>query len=152
MPNLGVAYGSGVTGWLATEKTPRSDKLFCKKMLGQLGRELELPSEELIDPLTVMSGSGPAYFFYLAEQMERMGVELGLCPADSRSLAEGTLQTTAALLKNEDISCEQWRQSICAAGGSTEAAILGMKAAGLPKAVELGMRAAMQRVEELGKD
>lgn len=106
--------------------------------------------EDKLDAVTAMSGSGPAYFFYLVEQMVRAGVELGLTPEQSHELAVKTAVGAAKMLVSSTDSPQELRRKVTSPGGTTQAAITHMESAGVGQSIIQAIKAAHQRSRELG--
>ena len=91
MPNLAAQIQEGMIGWISTPHVKESEKKLAQKMFRSLGKEIELTHEGMIDYITALSGSGPAYFFYVCEAMTEKARKLGFSKADSRKIIEQTL-------------------------------------------------------------
>jgi pyrroline-5-carboxylate reductase len=106
--------------------------------------------EDLLDPVTAVSGSGPAYVFLLAELMERAAIEQGIAPELARVLARQTVAGSGALLAASAESAAELRKAVTSPGGTTEAALKVLMAAdALPKALSEAIAAATRRSREL---
>lgn len=123
MPNLGVQLGAGVTGWIASDACSDENKDLVSEIFSSMGEDVELENEGMIDALTAVSGSGPAYFFYLAELLEEKARDFGFDEREARMLAEQTFIGAAKLLESGGKTAQQWREAVCSKGGTTEAAI-----------------------------
>ena len=120
-------------------------------MLAPTGSLLWFDDEADLDAVTALSGSGPAYAFYLIEAMVEAGVQMGL-PADaSRRLAQETLAGAAQLAMQSDESPATLRERVTSKGGTTHAAITSMEASGVKPAVVRALIAARDRARELGR-
>jgi pyrroline-5-carboxylate reductase len=108
-----------------------------------------VPTEELLDVVTALSGSGPAYFFLLAELMAEAGAELGLESAMARRLAAATLYGSGLLAHGGGDDLARLRQEVTSTGGTTEAALRVLDAADLRATVRAALAAATQRGREL---
>ena len=104
-----------------------------------------------MDAVTAVSGSGPAYFFYLAEKLAAAGVELGLSEEEARLLSRVTFEGAAKLLAESAETPEELRRRVASPGGTTEAAIKALDAAGFAKTVSAAVKAARDRARELGR-
>lgn len=127
MPNLGAQVKRGLTGWVASEETPAKDRAFAKELFYSVGEEIELEREELLDALTSLSGSGPAYFFLLAELLAAKAVKEGFSPAEAAVIAKETMIGSARLLESDARTPEEWRLAVTSRGGITEAALRTLK-------------------------
>ena len=127
MPNLGVQIKKGVTGWFASEEVTSEDKKIANKIFEAGGESIEVESEKMINPLTAISGSGPAYFFYLTEMLQKKAESLGFSAEDAKKMAEVTFVGSAELFAGSNKSAEEWRQAVSSKGGSTVEAINHMQ-------------------------
>ena len=149
MPNLGVKLGKGVTGWIACEDVSDSEKDVVKKILGVMGLEVELKTEEDIDRIAAISGSGPAYFFYLTELLTQKAVKLGFDPDMAEKIAKQTLVGSVELLLQGNKSTEEWRASVTSKGGTTQAAFVHMTNHNFDTIFFDALDAAIARAKEL---
>lgn len=99
MPNTPALIGQGITGLFASAQATEADRALADALLAPAGQRVWVAREDLLDAVTAVSGSGPAYAFYLAEAMTRAGAELGLSEAQARELALATLAGAAVLNK-----------------------------------------------------
>ena len=109
-------------------------------------------TEEGLSAVMALSGSGPAYFFYLAEAMIDAAVAAGMDRASAEALCKQTMRGAAALWGAEEVPPETLRARVTSKKGTTDAAIRAMEAGGLPAAVAAGMRACMVRGKEMRKE
>jgi len=123
MPNLGVELGKGVTGWFAGAEVTNKDKQFAEKIFLAGGESIEVKDEKMIDAVAALSGSGPAYFFYLTELLQKKAEELGFAPAAAKKIAEATFIGAAGLFEKGNKSAGEWREAVSSKGGSTVEAI-----------------------------
>jgi pyrroline-5-carboxylate reductase len=152
MPNTPALIGQGMTGLYASPDVGADERARVEALLAPTGRLLWVEREVDLDAVTALSGSGPAYFFYLIEAMTQAGVELGLSAAQARTLAEGTAAGAAALSAGSDETPEVLRQRVTSKGGTTHAAISTMEAAGMKSTVIAAVHAAARRAAELGDE
>lgn len=152
MPNTPALIGQGMTGLFASPAVNPAQRQRAESLLAPTGRLLWVDAERDLDAVTALSGSGPAYFFYLIEAMVQAGTELGLSPAQARQLAEGTAAGAAALSAQSEDSPEVLRQRVTSKGGTTHAAISTMEAAGMKATVVAAVHAAARRAAELGDE
>ena len=115
------------------------------------GAVIELPENQL-HAVTAVSGSGPAYFFYLVEQMTRAGVENGLSESDAALLATRTAIGAGRMLESSADSANELRRKVTSPGGTTAAAIAQMSAGGFEAIISDAIRAATNRGRELSGD
>ncbi|MBN8486822.1 MAG: pyrroline-5-carboxylate reductase [Burkholderiales bacterium] len=152
MPNTPALIGQGMTGLFASAAVSAAQRQRAEALLAPTGRLLWVDAERDLDAVTALSGSGPAYFFYLIEAMVQAGTELGLSPAQARQLAEGTAAGAAALSSQSDDGPEVLRQRVTSKGGTTHAALTTMEAAGMKATVVAAVHAAARRAAELGDE
>lgn len=123
MPNLPAQVGAGISGVYADDPLDTNERAAIEALLGAVGKAVWLDSEAAIDWTTALSGSGPAYFFLLAEAMAEAGVALGLDPETAEQLARQTLVGAGALLATETRRLAELRRAVTSPGGTTEAAL-----------------------------
>ncbi len=149
MPNLGTKIGKGLTGWVATEAMTEADKEIVRNIFEALGNHIELQDESLMNSLGAVSGSGPAYFFYLTELLEEKALAMGFTQEQARLLAETTFCGAASLLKNEKKTAKEWREAVTSKGGITEQAFMYLKDHQFGKIFHRAIDAARKRGDEL---
>ncbi|HEY1228635.1 MAG TPA: pyrroline-5-carboxylate reductase [Ramlibacter sp.] len=156
MPNTPALIGQGITGMVAMAGVSDAQKQAADSILRAVGKTVWLDSEDAIDPVTAVSGSGPAYVFFFLEAMQQAAVEMGLSSEQGRELAIATFTGAAQLAAQSDEPAEVLRQRVTSKGGTTHAAIVSMEAAGVKQAIVTAMKAAAARGralgEELGRD
>lgn len=142
--HVGAAMSVLASGRYATD----ADLERAEAVLEPVGRVLALP-EERLDAVTALSGSGPAYLFYLAEALVTAGVEQGLDRVVAAELTVQTLAGAAELLRVSGTQPEELRAAVTSPGGTTAAAVAVLDHARVPDAVARAVAAARQRAEEL---
>ncbi len=152
MPNLPSSVLSGVTGIYNSTNILKKEIENIKIILKSIGEIILLKNEKLIDIVTSISGSGPAYYFYLTEVLTEVGVKLGLKKNESEILAFQTFIGSAKLLKETKQNLSKLRKDVTSPGGTTEAAlsILMNNKNGLNKIFTKTLNAAVKRAKELG--
>ena len=123
MPNIPSSIGRGVTGYCKSNNIIEKEKNEAHKLLSSIGTAVFLSSENLIDVVTSISGSGPAYIFYLVEVLAEIGVSEGLNEKDAKIIALETLIGSAKLLDITNIDPKILRGNVTSPGGTTEAAL-----------------------------
>lgn len=124
MPNTPAAIGRGITGAYATDALDDADRALVTRLLQTTGRLEWVAQESLIDAVTAVSGSGPAYVFHLVEALAAAGEKLGLEPPIAARLARATIEGAGELLFQEsEISPETLRRNVTSPGGTTAAAL-----------------------------
>ena len=151
MPNLPVSVGRGVTGYCVTDNLSIDEEQNTTMLLNSFGKALYLKSEKLIDVVTAISGSGPAYIFYLIEVLSEIGENEGLLEKDSKMLALETLIGSARLLESTNIDPKVLRQNVTSPGGTTEAGleVLASEQFGLYNLFKATISSAKQRAIDL---
>lgn len=153
MPNLPASIGQGMTVAVANGSVAHAQRELCSIVLGGCGEVAWVEDESLIDAVTALSGSGPAYVFALVEAMAKAGAALGLREDLAQRLARQTIIGSGALLAQSSESAEALRRAVTSKGGTTEAALAQLLAAdgGLPELMRRAMTAAAERAKELAK-
>ncbi len=152
MPNRPAVIGAGATGMFADASVDEAGRALALELLGATGLALWVEKEEDLDLVTALSGSGPAYFFRLAELMAEAAAAEGLDPAIARQLAARTLAGAGQMVAADatpDLAA--MRAAVTSRGGTTAAALAQFDAAGLPAAVVGAIRAAAERSRELAR-
>jgi pyrroline-5-carboxylate reductase len=150
MPNTPAAIGRGITVAVPTAKVTPDQRALADKLLGAVGAVERVADESLLDAVTAVSGSGPAYVFLLAESLARAGAAAGL-PADlAARLARATVAGSGELLHRSPLDAATLRQNVTSPGGTTAAALgVLMAADGLDPLMEKAIAAATRRSREL---
>jgi pyrroline-5-carboxylate reductase len=150
MPNTPALIGAGVTGLYALPGVSEAEKKQAETILDAVGRTLWIPEESLMDAVTAVSGSGPAYVFWFIEQLAIAGESLGL-PADvSRQLALDTVLGSAKLAAQSAESPAVLRERVTSKGGTTEAALKAFEEQKLAERFMRAIEAARDRGAQLG--
>jgi pyrroline-5-carboxylate reductase len=149
MPNTPAAIRQGITVAIAPANAiSKNQRILTTKLLAAVGEVAWVNDEALIDPVTAVSGSGPAYVFLLAECLEQAGIAQGLPPDLARSLARQTITGSGNLLAASEESAAQLRQNVTSPSGTTAAA-LAVLMASLPELMNQAVAAATERSREL---
>jgi pyrroline-5-carboxylate reductase len=151
MPNLPASIGRGATGAAASAEVEEGQRLVADLLLRSVGVVEWLPSEDLVDAVTAVSGSGPAYVFHLAECLAAAGIAAGLPDDLARRLARATVTGAGELLFQSDLPPERLRENVTSPGGTTAAALEVLMAApgGLEDLMRKAVAAAHRRAREL---
>src|SRR4051812_42291391 len=150
MPNTPMLVGEGVVGMAAGEHATAEDLATARRIFEAAADVIEV-SEDKIDAVTALSGSGPAYFYFLVESMVRAGIEMGLRPDDATKMAIKTAAGAGKLLASSPDSPAELRRKVTTPGGTTHAAISHMEAKDFEKIIVDALKAAEARGRELGK-
>lgn len=149
MPNRPALIGRGISALYAARDVPQSARTAAESILAAVGATLWVDEESLIDAVTAVSGSGPAYFFLLMELMEAAGCELGLPAATARELALGTAYGAASMAHARTDDPATLREQVTSKGGTTAAALAVFAEADLAGIVRRAVMAAARRSAEL---
>ena len=150
MPNTPMLVGAGMSALAAGPRAAEEDLQWTESLLGACGRTVRV-TEDQLDAVTAVSGSGPAYFFYLIEAMIDAGVAEGLPHHVAATLAAHTCAGAARLLLETHEPPEGLRARVTSPGGTTQRAIETMDSAGIKAAIVRAVRAAAHRSRELGR-
>ena len=151
MPNTPALFAVGMTGMVAGSGVDDCDRLRAEGILGCVGETVWLDREELMDVVTAISGSGPAYFFALAEQLALAGERAGLAPAIAAQLARQTAHGAGVMLARSDHSAGELRARVTSPGGTTQAALETLHNGGFERLVDAAVVAAARRGRQLGE-
>jgi len=149
MPNTPALVQSGVTGLYANTEVTAEQRELAYEILSSVGTALWIENESLLDAVTALSGSGPAYFFYLIEAMMEAGQSLGLNEAQARELTVATAAGAAKLISKSDQSAQALRLAVTSKGGTTEAAINTLQQHDMKKIIETAIKNAATRSQQL---
>ncbi|MEN8113975.1 MAG: pyrroline-5-carboxylate reductase [Actinomycetota bacterium] len=150
MPNTPAAVDEGMTAYCGGTEADGEALADAAAVLGAVGETIEL-SEDLIDAVTAVSGTGPAYVFLLAEAMTEAAIREGLPHHAAERLVHQTLRGAGMLLSGSDKSAFRLRGEVTSPGGTTAAAMHVLEEGGFRALMEDAIRAAAQRSRELGK-
>jgi pyrroline-5-carboxylate reductase len=149
MPNTPALIGAGITGLYAGPAVDREGRDTAEKIMRAVGRTLWVEDEALMDVVTAVSGSGPAYVFYFIEAIQNAGAQLGLPPETARLLAVETFLGAAQLANASGDPVSELRARVTSKGGTTAAAIEVFNSEGVNAAIAKGVEAAAARGREL---
>ncbi|HEX7927918.1 MAG TPA: pyrroline-5-carboxylate reductase [bacterium] len=151
MPNTPAQVGLGMNVYhAAPDVTPRQLEA-VETVLKASGEVLAVPSEDAIDAATAVSGSGPAYVFYLAEHWMAAAIKLGFTEPEAAQLVQQTLIGATALWRSANVPPATLREQVTSKGGTTAAALEEFNGKGVGDAVQVGIARAYQRAKELGR-
>jgi pyrroline-5-carboxylate reductase len=152
MPNTPGSIGKGITVLYSGPGLTRADRALAETLTAPLGQTLWLGDESLMDAVTAVSGSGPAYVFLMAEAFAAAAREQGLDALTAEKLARATVSGAGALLEADPRPAGELRQEVTSPGGTTEAALkVFMAPDGLESLMRRAVDAATKRGKELGK-
>jgi len=152
MPNTPALLGAGATGLYANSQVSATQRSAAEEIMRAAGITLWVEDEALLDAVTAVSGSGPAYYFLLMELMEKVGTELGLDAADARTLTLHTALGAARMALEAGEAPADLRRRVTSPNGTTHAAVTSFLDGGLEGTVRAALTAARDRAEELGRE
>jgi pyrroline-5-carboxylate reductase len=149
MPNTPMLVGEGMVALARGRHASEQDAAWARKIFEAAADVIDV-SEDKLDAVTAISGSGPAYFFYLVEQMIRAGMELGLTPQEARQLAIKTSVGASKMLAGSADTPQELRRKVTSPGGTTQAAMTYLEQQNAGPAIVDAIKAAAARSKELG--
>ncbi|MCF6263106.1 MAG: pyrroline-5-carboxylate reductase [Xanthomonadales bacterium] len=149
MPNLPAIVGAGITGVFANRQCKQKDLQQAKEILSAVGQVIWIDKENLMDAVTAVSGSGPAYVFYLIESMRDAGVSAGLDFDTATQLALHTVVGSGKLAQQENTDVSELRRQVTSPGGTTAAAVAVLDEAGCDAIFRQAIFSARDRAREL---
>jgi pyrroline-5-carboxylate reductase len=152
MPNTPALVGAGISGLYANEHVTSTLRVRAAALLESVGKVIWVNDEADIDAVTAVSGSGPAYFFYLMESMINAGIELGLDRDTATALTLETAWGAASLARGSDSDPATLRANVTSPGGTTARALAILNDAGVGDAIVRALRGAAERSAELARD
>ncbi|MBI1890949.1 MAG: pyrroline-5-carboxylate reductase [Burkholderiales bacterium] len=152
MPNTPALIGKGITGMAALAGVSPQQREAADAIMQAVGQTVWLDDEALIDPVTAVSGSGPAYVFYFIEAMQEAAQEMGLSAEQGTQLAIATFIGASQLAAQSTEPVSLLRERVTSKGGTTYAALTSMEAAGVKQAIRQALKAAAARGKELGEE
>lgn len=152
MPNTPALLGCGASALFANAFVSAEQRSRAENILRAVGITVWVEDESLLDAVTAVSGSGPAYYFFLMELMERIGMELGLSGETARALVLQTALGAARMACETGESPETLRRKVTSPGGTTEAALKRLNAGDFEAILGQALRAARDRAVALGDE
>ena len=152
MPNTPALIGEGMSALASDHALSDDIKIVVQEIFDACGQALWVPSEDAIDAVTAVSGSGPAYFFLMIENLINTGSRLGLSPEIARALVIQTAKGAAGMVEASDVGPSVLRERVTSPGGTTEAALNVFNEGDFADLVDRALIAARDRAGELSKD
>ena len=152
MPNTPALIGQGMTGLYSRPTVSTPERALVEQVVATTGAYLWLEQESLLDAVTALSGSGPAYVFYFLDAMAQAGVDMGLTEEQAHALAVGIFAGASELARRSDEFPSVLRQRVTSKGGTTHAAIESMEADQMAQRFMRALDAAEHRARELGDE
>ncbi len=152
MPNTPALIGKGITGMVAWQEVTYIQRAQAEAALAAVGATMWLEKEELLDAVTAISGSGPAYVFYFIEAMQEAALQMGLSIEQGTRLALATFAGATELAASSLDSVQVLRDKVTSKGGTTYAALTSMEQAQVKPAIVQALKCAQARGRELGEE
>lgn len=149
MPNAPTLLGMGITGYTAAENISFSQLINIERLLNSTGRSVYLDNEELLDAVTALSGSGPAYFYYIVDAMIKAGIKMGIEESLSNLFVIQTMLGAYHLINTSEKNLEELIKDVASKGGTTEAALKTFDENNLKEVLNQGIQNAKKRAKEL---
>ncbi|PIZ05002.1 MAG: pyrroline-5-carboxylate reductase [Gammaproteobacteria bacterium CG_4_10_14_0_8_um_filter_38_16] len=149
MPNIASSVGAGATGLFANDFTTPDQKIFSESLFRSIGTTVWVENENQLDVITAVSGSGPAYLFYIFEAMQKAAESMGLSSEQAKLLIAQTATGAAKMSMETDQSFEQLRRLVTAEKGTTAAATAVLNQHDVTSIIKMAMEAAFNRAKEL---
>ena len=150
MPNMPALIRAGITAAIALPDVSAGEKASAARILSAVGTVMWLDDEGMLDAVTALSGSGPAYIFYFIEAMQKVALELGFNETQAQALTLHTFAGAAQLAAQSDESAAALREKVTSKGGTTAAALASFGRDKVDEAIARAIRAAAARARELG--
>ncbi len=151
MPNTPSQLGLGVTGLFASDNANQHQIDIAEQIMSCVGMTKWLATEQDIDKIIAISGSGPAYFFLFMEAMEQQAIAYGFSEQESRQLVQQTALGAAKMVVENKLAISQLRENVTSKGGTTQAALTTLIDGGLQQLVAKAMDSALHRAEEMAQ-
>lgn len=152
MPNTPALLGRGITGLFANEQTTSTQQDIAQSIMRAVGKTIWVDTEDLLDAVTAVSGSGPAYFFLMIESMTKAGEVLGLDRDTAEKLSVETALGAALMASESEDTPHELRKKVTSPNGTTQAAIESFQDQDFEFIVSHALSAAYQRAAELGAE
>jgi len=152
MPNTPALVGKGISGVFASPDVDAAGRALAAAILDAAGEQIWVDDEAMLDAVTGVSGSGPAYVFYFLEALEEAARDLGFAAADARRLAYATFAGAIALAQASPEEPAVLRAQVTSKGGTTERALASMERDAVKARIVAAVKAAALRAGELGDD
>lgn len=151
MPNTPAQLGMGITGFTASKETKIQDVLKADNLLNSTGKTIFFEEESKLDAVTALSGSGPAYFYFIVAAMIEAGKKMGIDESVSALLVKQTMNGAFHLMNSSENNLDDLIKSVASKGGTTEAALSTFNDMKLKEAIVIGILNAEKRAKELAK-
>lgn len=152
MPNTPAMLGLGMSGLFALDGLSADERQQTTNIMQAVGKTVWVQDESMIDAVTAVSGSGPAYVFYFIEALQEAAVSLGFSPEDANTLALQTFRGAAELATTSTEAVHVLRERVTSKGGTTYAALCSFDESQIKVAIAQGVKAAAARGKQLGDE
>jgi len=149
MPNIPALIGEGMSVFFASDEVKNEEREWVRILFNSCGSCLEAKNEDAIDAATAISGSGPGYLFYLAEQMVSSANALGFNEEEAQILVQKTFRGATLLWESQQVTPETLKQQVSSPGGTTLAALNHFQSKNVGESIKEGMSKAYRRAKEL---
>ena len=151
MPNSPIEFGLGITGYKVSQELSQGEREQIEQLIFTTGEAIEFEDESLLNSVTALSGSGPAYFFYILKQMVEAGKELGFTEEVATQLVKQTMFGAYRLYDRSEKTLDELITTVASKGGTTFAAFEVFDAYKIREGLTLGLKKARDRGAELSK-
>ncbi|MBF0276979.1 MAG: pyrroline-5-carboxylate reductase [SAR324 cluster bacterium] len=152
MPNTPAQIGEGMSVYYATPEVNHDQLNFTQSILKANGSAFAVNDEDGIDAATAVSGSGPAYIFYIAEQIVASAIKLGFSEKEANQLTQQTIKGAVLLWESQSTPVDELRRRVTSPGGTTEAALQSFEKNEIGKKFQEGLQSAYQRAKVLAQN
>ncbi|MGY5350974.1 pyrroline-5-carboxylate reductase [Wenyingzhuangia sp. IMCC45533] len=152
MPNLPASIQLGMTTYVGSSEVSKESLDLIGSILKSTGKAFEVPTEDMIDNTTGISGSGTAYIFYMMNALADAAEDFGFTPEQAKTLTAQTFEGAVELYKRNDISLEEWMNRVASKGGTTREALNNFEANNVHNHIKEGTVACVKRAKELAKN
>ena len=121
--DLPAQIGQGMTAFTATDAVTRHEQALVQNLLSTTGKTLYVEKEDLLDAVTAVSGSGPAYVYYFMDAMVNTAMQMGFNKSEAELLVMQTFSGAMSLYQQSELNCKEWIEKVASKGGTTEAAL-----------------------------
>lgn len=150
MPNLPAMIGKGMTGFSSSKSVTSEEEEIVVKLLSSTGEAIKLATEDDIDKITGLSGSGTAYILYFMEGLINAAKEFGFSDESAKKIVTQTFDGAVELFRQNELSTSEWIDKVCSKGGTTIEAINSFESNNVKESIKKGSVAAYKRAIELG--
>ncbi len=151
MPNSPAEFGMGITGYVCSDGLKKEETHRAENLLATTGRTIFFDDEDMLNAVTALSGSGPAYFFYVLKNMIEAGMKMGMSSHIAATLVKQTMLGSFHLVNDQGKSLDELIKAVASKGGTTEAAFTIFQQEEIGENIQKGILRACERAKELAK-